>query len=121
MIVDSIEKSQGICHKEEEEEEEEKRSPGRAHPPRNPMVPAGPQRSGRHRRRGALAAGPAWLSIMAGVLLYVSSPWSLGPLYAHPRARGAPRSWMGGEAERRFHFRHGLPLPPGDGDTVSRV
>ena len=28
---------------------------------------------------------------------------------------------MGGEAERRLHFRHGPPPPQGKGDTVSRV
>ena len=28
---------------------------------------------------------------------------------------------MGGEAERRLHFRHGPPPPQGKGDAVSRV
>ena len=28
---------------------------------------------------------------------------------------------MGGEAERRLHFRHGPPPPQGKGDTVSRM
>ena len=56
------------------------RSPGRAHPPHNPMVPAGPHRSGHDWRP---LSRPGRLSIMAAVLLFVSSPRSPGPHNAH--------------------------------------
>ena len=39
-------------HVEKEEEEEEMQSPSRAHLPHNPMVPAGPHRSGPRSTRG---------------------------------------------------------------------
>ena len=52
-------------------------------------------------------------------------PLSPGPHNVHAPAlhvAGSPQGHgMGGEAERRLHFRHGPPPPQGKGDAVSRV
>ena len=63
---------------------------------------------------------------MAAALLFVSSSCPLvRTTCMHPcptRSRITPQGLgMGGEAERRLHFRHGPPPPQGKGDAVSRV
>ena len=63
---------------------------------------------------------------MAAALLFVSSPCPLvRTTCMHPRPTRSrfpsQGHGMGGEAERRLHFRHGPPPPQGKGDAVSRV
>ena len=63
---------------------------------------------------------------MAAALLFVSSPCPLvRTTCMHPRPTRSripsQGHGMGGEAERRLHFRHGPPPPQGRGDAVSRV
>ena len=101
------------------------RSPGRAPPRHIPMVPAGPPRFWRATGRG-VTSQPVRLSIMAAALLFVSSSCPLvRTTCMHPRptrSRITPQGHgMGGEAERRLHFRHGPPPPQGKGDAVSPV
>ena len=63
---------------------------------------------------------------MAAALLFVSSPCPLvRTTCMHPRPTRSripsQGHGIGGEAERRLHFRHGPPAPQGKGDAVSRV
>ena len=63
---------------------------------------------------------------MAAALLFVSSPCPLVRttcMHRCPTRSRIPSQGhgMGGEAERRLHFRHSPPPPQGKGDAVSRV
>ena len=73
---------------------------------------------------GGLTAGPLQRSIMAAVLLFVSSSWSRVPRHTHvthPRTTGTTRvSWRGAR-QGTGSTSASAAIPSGDGDIVSRV
>ena len=100
---------------------------GRAHPLHIPMVPAGPLWSDRDREGGGGVSVPTRPAKQHGggspLRLLPIVPWPTSRARTPaPHAAGTPHGYrLGGEAERRLHFRHGPPPPLGERDTLLRL